>query len=597
MAKTDHHSLAVLMQNGFRSKLTSLGKVNYLFSHLVVPFILLTVYFILFSWVLPDGVNKAFVTGAWKLSLLLTAGFGVIFFILLIKNKDNNLKFINGLDKVSASDFLLVLLPLTPVVQYILNNQGILSPLGSLYLLVVFGTFSAFFILIAPTLFSFIASTNAMKILGLAFTFILIDMASLSADFHWFQSGDLGILLLCFSAVFLVSWILYNWVDKKLLYFLILVYFLTNSGLQFFATPDVKARQTLRSSDNKLVALIGSRKPLSTPNIYLLVYDAYVNSQTMRQYGIDTGNQEKYLKKLGFKLYPYTYSLGALSVFSMSLVLNASTDFYGNERKGVSGDGIVQNILKSYGYETYGIFISDYFFWGIGSKYTHSFPSQNASPGNIITANMLVKAIFMGEFRFDVETDNPLFEPDDQFTAYKANLFRTVPDKPRFVYLHNPRPGHSQDSGVCLPNETELFRERLTVANEEMRRDVDTITQNDPGAIIIVAGDHGPYLTKNCTATAPDYDISAISRLDIQDRFGTFLAIKWPTEDYVKYDDITVLQDIFPVLFAYLFKDPKLLEAKVEPATLENYKISRASVKNGIIQGGIHDGQPLFIRK
>jgi hypothetical protein len=101
-----------------------------------------------------------------------------------------------------------------------------------------------------------------------------------------------------------------------------------------------------------------------------------------------------------------------------------------------------------------------------------------------------------------------------------------------------------------------------------MKQDVETIIQNDPGAIIIVAGDHGPYLTKNCHNTGRHYDISEISRLDIQDRFGTFLAIKWPTEEFSQYDDITVLQDVFPVVFAYLFDDCTFLEAKVEPNTV-----------------------------
>jgi hypothetical protein len=162
--------------------------------------------------------------------------------------------------------------------------------------------------------------------------------------------------------------------------------------------------------------------------------------------------------------------------------------------------------------------------------------------------------------------------------------------------MHDPLPDHSQNSGACLPDETELYRERLIRANYQMKQDVETIIQNDPGAIIIVAGDHGPYLTKNCYATGSDYDISEISRLDILDRFGTFLAIKWPTEDFSEYDDITVLQDIFPAIFAYLFKDARLLEAKVEPITFCCPSISGAQVKNGIIYGGIDDGEPLFIK-
>jgi len=55
------------------------------------------------------------------------------------------------------------------------------------------------------------------------------------------------------------------------------------------------------------------------------------------------------------------------------------------------------------------------------------------------------------------------------------------------------------------------------------------------------------------------------------------------------------LQDVFPSLFAYLFKDPNLLKAKIDPVTLDQDEAtSGVSVQNGIIRGGIDDGEPLF---
>ena len=120
--------------------------------------------------------------------------------------------------------------------------------------------------------------------------------------------------------------------------------------------------------------------------------------------------------------------------------------------------------------------------------------------------------------------------------------------------------------------------------------------KNDPSGIIIIAGDHGPYLTKNCIGTKGDYNISEISRLDIQDRYGTFLAIKWPTDEFSKYDEITVLQDIFPAIFAYMYQDVEFLELQIEPSIKGySYRLSGVSVNDGIIIGGIDDGEPLFI--
>jgi hypothetical protein len=127
-----------------------------------------------------------------------------------------------------------------------------------------------------------------------------------------------------------------------------------------------------------------------------------------------------------------------------------------------------------------------------------------------------------------------------------------------------------------------------------MRQDVEMIIENDPKAIVIVAGDHGPFLTKNCITTEDDYEISEISRLDIQDRFGTFLAIRWPSSDFEEYDDITILQDLFPAIFAYIFEDPGLLESKIEPLIINRNIISGVGVSDGVIEGGIHTGEALF---
>jgi hypothetical protein len=310
----------------------------------------------------------------------------------------------------------------------------------------------------------------------------------------------------------------------------------------------------------------------------------------MLAYGIDNSAQEDYLSQQGFKLYPHTYSIDASSVGTMSRVLNASTEYYGDPRRAVSGDGITQKILRDVGYETYGLFFSDYMFFGYGESYDYSSPERSIPP-----YIQLLKAIFIGEFRFNIEKIGFNKLPRDEFVETKQSIFADTPRNQIFIYMHSDLPGHSQNSGACLPNEIDLFEERLRRANLEMKQDVNLILENDPGAIVIVAGDHGPYLTKNCNITTGVYDISEISRLDIQDRHGTFLAIRWPTKDFVLYDDITVLQDLFPAVFAYLYEDKSILKSEIEPITFIPNGISGASVNGGVITAGIADGEPLFL--
>jgi len=583
----------------------------------LVTLVALPLYFVSFSWflhwLLPEhetNVNAVLASDAWKGSLAV-AGFYVVFLVIvglyiilepyigryilvdgrkgnkapLKTKKSKKLAFKNSIEKF---DFILILLPLTPVVQYILSNQDTLSPLGSLYVFAVFAGFSVLFVIVVPALLGIIGPTKTLMILGLAFTSTITNMAALSATLSWYEDGDLVLQLGILSAIFLGCWIVYNLIGRKVLYAIVVVVFITNTALNL-APRDWTRRELI--TDNRLAHLVGSKQPQSTPNIYLLVYDAYVINETMLAYGIDNSAQEEYLEALGFEVYPHSYSVGDSTYQSMSRTLDASAELHGKPQTGVSGDGIVQNLLKGFGYETYGLFPTNIMFQGIGSSYDLSLPEATSASASS-SHDSLMKGIFMGEFRFDEGMDEKIRL---EFLERKQAILGSVPDTPRFVYTHDFWPGHSQLSGQCRPDETAMFKGKLGLANDEMKQDIETIAQKDPGAIVVVAGDHGPYLTKNCNnILAGSYDISEISRLDIQSRFGAFLAIRWPTEDFSEYDAITVLQDIFPAMFAYLFKDDGFLEAKVA-STTQSYETIGASVTNGIISGGINDGEALFV--
>ncbi len=79
--------------------------------------------------------------------------------------------------------------------------------------------------------------------------------------------------------------------------------FVANSVFQIATlnspVSDTENRDTTGAA-NKLVQLVGGRVPAATPNIYLLVYDAYVGNEAMLAYGIDNRGQEEYLRSLGF---------------------------------------------------------------------------------------------------------------------------------------------------------------------------------------------------------------------------------------------------------------------------------------------------------
>jgi hypothetical protein len=581
------HALKVWVARG-AGLWNQLWDPSFFFINFQLPLVAIVFYFVSFAVLhayilsIPVGVNYTFATRSWKYLSLLTAGSVFILYAIVRIRKGSRLEINIPAGKLSRSDLLLLLFPLTPVAQYILHNQDILSASGSLLVLAIFALFSSMYVFAIPALLAFAGSTRTWVSLGLAFTFAITSMAALSRSYAWYESGSLVIQWILLGGVFLAIWLLFDLNDRWVLRLLISVVFITNSVTQLLSLDD-RTGEPQPQAEHRLLTLIDGRTPLTTPSIYLLVYDAYVSNETMLGYGIDNSAQEEYLSELGFQHYPHTYSVNNFSIGTMSKVLNAATDSYGNPRKGVSGDGIVQNALRSFGYRMYGLFPNDYYFLEIDPAYDYSVPGRPSSPG------ILARAIFMGEFMFDIGY-NKL--PREQFVAAKQKVFSRVSADPLFVYTHSDLPGHTQNSGACRPEETDLYAARLANANAEMRQDLATILANDPGAIIIVAGDHGPHLTKNCSSIEEGYAASEISRLDIQDRFGTFLAIRWPAGgDADNYDDITVLQDLFPAVFAYLFADERLLESKIVPIT--NSTIVR--VENGFIVGGMHDGQPLFL--
>lgn len=572
-----------------------LTDVNFLLENFIAPLAMLILYCLSFGYIssLEDlkGVNFDFVT---KVTKYLIPIFGLTFFLFvlwLMTGFGGKLILRKSTEKHRTRDLILLIIPLTPTIQYIVNNVDILSGIDIISLLVYFLLFSIIYIYLAPTLLFFLFPPKSVMLMGTAFVFTIVSMPSLTNYFSWYETGVLGVQVVVLFGVFTILWFLYNSENQKNLNTFLGLFFFINTLFVFFPGANkASTNPTENITTNKLFIATGGQTPAVTPSIYLLVYDAYVSNETMMSYGIDNEPQENYLIKRGFTLYPHTYSLAGNTVGTMSRVLNASSAYFENKRIGVAGDGVVQKILKTSGYQTYGIFPSDYMFRGYQSYYDYSIPEQLIQP-----YTLLIRGMALGEFRFNIENTRFTSQDHASFVQKKLLLWETMPNSKVFVYMHTNLPSHSQNSGVCLPNETELYQQRLEHANIEMKDDINSIINVDPKAIIIVAGDHGPYLTKNCHGLADIYENSEINRLDVQDRYGTFLAIRWPTAEYEKYDEITVIQDLFPAIFAYMYEDKSILSTRVPPITVDN-AAGRVGVNNGYLVKGINDGEPLFLK-
>ena len=582
--------LSYIPINTLRNYFTS----YFVYKNLFIPNAIISTYFgflaVLLFKLFPINVNLFFTLQMFFLSLIPLLIWIIVSLFLIFVKKDHSIKNKIYYKKKSNKDIFIFLIPLVPIINYLFKNKETLSSIDAIIILLINIVLLLVFIFFIPKFLESYSSTRNLRSLSTAFFFSVFNMASISGYFSWLERGNFIVQLGLFLFSFFIIWLLLG-IEKKLeMMFFILAFFCGNSLLLLFPQNNTSIATSLSSDlfeENKLLNLVKGKQIQTTPNIYLLVYDAYVSNETMLYYGIDNSDQEIYLEEQGFVFYPETYSVGPHTLSTMNKVLNVSNDYYGHIRRGVSGDGIVQKILKENSYKVYGVFPYDYMFRVVGPMYDDYFPKKVMAP-----YKLLFTGIFMGEFRFDIGLNTVTH---DEYVKTKHEIFNQQEWYPVFIYSHSNIPGHSQDSGTCLDNETELYNNRLYEANKEMKEDISIIIENDPNAILILAGDHGPYLTKNCFSTNGIYDSSEISRVDIQDRFGTFLAIRWPSDDYRLYDDIVVLQDIFPVIFSFIYQDETLLQSKIDTSLVDVEFISGVSVKNGIIQGGVDDGKPLFV--
>ncbi|MEG0328563.1 MAG: CDP-glycerol glycerophosphotransferase family protein [Erysipelothrix sp.] len=550
---------------------------------------MLVAYIYLGRKLLPSqGLNQEFFTRIMAPTVLVTiALFAVCLALIWFKDK-GQFSFKKQKEAFELKDMLLIALPMTPIAQYVFANQSILSFGTSILVFGYFALISIVVVVIIPWLLSPVIAKYLSTSVGMAFLYILINMASFGRT----TRVAYIFLILCVLCVGAVILQFFN--KKSILITLSVVLCIANAGVSGFKF--IQQKDSVNTFDpsvqSNLADATANLTPKHTPDIFILVYDAYSNQETFKLYNHDNSDQVNFLLDEGFAIYDGTYSIGHASLTSTSRMLNMQplADDEATFRKALAGENNSRAGLQGIGYDTNTVFDNQYFTIGFQPEYDYHYPEPSTSkaPNKIIR-----DAILEGEFRFDVDFGDMTFA--DYLVAKRAVLSKES-EKPVFMHSHGDYPGHSQNSGVLLPNETEIHLARLELANQEMRDDIAAIQLQNRDAIVIVAGDHGAYLTKNGVGLNDDYDISEVTRDDIQDRFGTFLAIHWPDKSYAKRYPIQTIQDVMPAVFSYIYEDDSLFKTlRQETKTLYPGVISGIEIKDGIIHGGPDDGKPLFL--
>ena len=352
---------------------------------------------------------------------------------------------------------------------------------------------------------------------------------------------------------------------QVIIYILLTVFF--TFALGNFATSIVRGEKPSKRALQEIPAALADLQFKDHPNIYFFIYDGMPNPRVFREQNLPLQPMQKLFDKYGYKVYEDTYTLGNESLNSMAMTLNISAEQYASQSKMqdiYSGNSVINLLLTQRGYGSYNLL--ENYYTGTYALVNEDLITEYYPPKELTNVQSdfyltILRGVLQGEFRFDTKgimNEDRYTEADRQ--ERKHELIKDGVS-PKLVVEQVSLPSHSQNSGKCLPNETELWIKRYMQALQYLERDIQAIHEHDPSSIAIFIGDHGPYLLGDC------YALQNWKREDITpelmwDRIGTMIAIHWPDPELAaKYDqDLTLNQDLFAVILAYLADNPAPLE-------------------------------------
>ena len=210
----------------------------------------------LMSFIFPEGLSTKFLLRGAKLVGVIFAILIFVFLICWYLNK--NYRFVGKFKFPELNDFILIALPMSPVIDYALINNEYLNLISLIYLFSITLTFTIFFSFIFPILFSYFVSFRILMITGIALSFTILNLAKIASDpnSHFFNSQFVtqGTYLIL---SFVVIYILYL-LNKKLTYAFV-IFFMIN-GIAFnlydYYSENVKEVQISEKLNNFLKKII-----------------------------------------------------------------------------------------------------------------------------------------------------------------------------------------------------------------------------------------------------------------------------------------------------------------------------------------------------
>jgi hypothetical protein len=281
----------------------------------------------------------------------------------------------------------------------------------------------------------------------------------------------------------------------------------------------------------------------------------------MKEMGIDLSSFKEYLTGQEFRLYDDTFANYHATTASMLAMLEMDHHYYNSARKFsevsksarqvVGGNNNLVRLLKHNGYRTQYVHQSSYLLLQ-GCTADECFPPDNPYFGaEYIFRKILPDALFPGHEWEMGEMQSIDLVRNRVVNGVGASDKSSVP---LFQYIHLYSPGHAGNRVVGTCNEVaelEKYTREVSKVTDDLISIVGEIIRLDPDAVIVISGDHGPFISNQCSR---DADLQTPG--EYRDRVGAITAIRWPAAYDGRFDkEIKTNVNLFRYVLASMMTD------------------------------------------
>jgi hypothetical protein len=250
-------------------------------------------------------------------------------------------------------------------------------------------------------------------------------------------------------------------------------------------------------------------------------------------------------------------NINASAVFRAS----ASGDFF---REKMAGNNIANLLLQNKGYSTGNYNPHDRYISGGGHFYNFVAHDEAESVYLLEPKNLIFKNLLKGTL------NSAMVSSTRQYLRKLAEFAHKNSEKSKIFAWGMGCPGHSSLGGVgTTEREIEKFLPLYNRCLAAMKEEIEMASSNR-NAIVVFMSDHGVFLMDDGYKFPKNYDFSKTDYMKFRDIFGAFMAVRFPDKERAaKYDgEFYVSQDLFPIIFAYLFNSEIPLKYKIQKTEL-----------------------------